>query len=149
MFTWASFVIRWLGVTALVLATYNPSGYSYLHWLGSWDVNLIGLKIAAGLTIIGAFWLLIFATWLVLRVLGLFLLGATIIALAIAAWQLGVVPTTSHSLQYLLLAAIATYLTIGLCYAHIRSRLTGQVQSRILSEPAQVQEPAEPLPPLP
>jgi membrane protein implicated in regulation of membrane protease activity len=78
-------------------------------------------------------------------VLGLFLLGATVLALAAGAWQLGLVPTTSDSLQFLLLTTIATYLTIGLCYAHIRSRLTGQIQSRILSEPEQVQEPQEPL----
>jgi hypothetical protein len=145
MFTWASFLIRWLAVTTLVFATYNPSGYSYVHWLGTWQTDLIALKIAAGLGIIGAFWLLLFATWLVLRVLGLFLLGATVVSLAVGAWQLGLVPTTSDSLQFLLLAAIATYLTIGLCYAHVRYRLTGQVQSRILSEPQQVQEPAEPL----
>lgn len=145
MFTWVSFLIRWLGVTALVFATYNPSGYSYVHWLGTWQTDLIALKIAAGLTIIGAFWMLTFATWLVLRVLGLFLLGATVLALAAGAWQLGLVPTTSDSLQFLLLTTIATYLTIGLCYAHIRSRLTGQIQSRILSEPEQVQEPQEPL----
>ena len=89
--------------------------------------------------------MLTFATWLVLRVLGIFLLLAMVVSLAVAAWQLGLVPTTSHSLQYLLLATIATYLTIGACYAHLRYRLTGQVQSRILSEPEQVQEPAEPL----
>jgi len=146
MFTWTSFLIRWLAVTTLVLATYNPSGYSYVHWLGTWQTDLIALKIAAGLAIIGAFWLLIFATWLVLRVLGLVLLLATVVSLAVAAWQLGLVPTTSHSLQFLLLATIATYLTIGVCYAHMRYRLTGQVQSRILSEPADLQEPQEPLP---
>jgi Family of unknown function (DUF6524) len=145
MFTWVSFLIRWLGVATVVFATYNPSGYSYVHWLGTWQPNLIALKIAAGLTLVGAYWLLLFATWLVLRVLGLFLLGATVLALAAGAWQLGLVPTTSDSLQFLLLATIATYLTIGLCYAHMRSRLTGQIQSRILSEPAQVQEPQEPL----
>jgi hypothetical protein len=37
MFTWASFFIRWLAITALVFATYNPSGYSYLHWLTEWQ----------------------------------------------------------------------------------------------------------------
>jgi hypothetical protein len=129
-----------------VFATYQPSGNSYVHWLGSWQTELIAVKIAVGLVIIGAFWLLLFATWLVLRVLGLFLLLATVLCLAVAAWQLGLVPTTSDSLQFLLLVTIATYLTIGLCYAHIRYRLTGQVQSRILSEPQDVQEPQEPLP---
>lgn len=134
MFTWASFVIRWLAVSTLVFATYNPSGYSYLHWLGTWQSELVALKIAVGLIIIGLFWLLVFATWLVLRLTGLLMLFATVLSLAVAAWQLGVIPTTSSSLQYLLLGAIATYLTIGVSYAHMRYRLTGQIQSRILQE---------------
>jgi len=146
MFTWTSFLIRWLAVSTLVFATYNPSGYSYVHWLGTWQTELVALKIAVGLIIVGAFWMLIFATWLVLRVLGLYLLLAMVLSLAVAAWQLGLVPTTSDSLQFLLLAMIATYLTIGVSYGHIRYRLTGQVQSRILSEPQDVQEPQEPLP---
>jgi hypothetical protein len=141
MFTWTSFLIRWLAVSALVFATYNPSGYSYLHWLGSWQTELVALKIAVGVAIVIAFWMLGFATWLVLRVLGLILLLALVLALAGTAWQLGLVPATSDSLQFLLLAMIATYLTIGVCYAHIRYRLTGQVQSAILSEPQQPQEP--------
>jgi hypothetical protein len=135
MFTWASFLLRWLLVSALVFATYNPSGYSYLDWLGTWQSDLVALKIAVGLIIAGAFWLLVVATWLVLRSVGLFLLLATVLALAAAAWQLGMIPMTSASIQFLLLSALATYLTIGVCFAHIRYRLTGQVQSRILQEP--------------
>jgi hypothetical protein len=134
MFTWASFVIRWLAISTLVFATYNPSGYSYLHWLGAWQSELVALKIAVGLIIIGLFWLLVFATWLVLRLAGLLMLFATVLSLAVAAWQLGVVPVTSSSIQYLLLGALATYLTIGVSYAHMRYRLTGQIQSRILQE---------------
>lgn len=144
MFTWTSFLIRWLAISTLVFATYNPSGYSYVHWFGTWQTDLIGLKIAVGLAIISAFTVLIFATWLVLRAFGLVLLLATVVSAAVAAWQLGFVPNTSDSLQFLLLAMIATYLTFGVCYGHIRFRLTGQVQSRILSEPEPA--PQEPLP---
>jgi hypothetical protein len=144
MFTWTSFLIRWLAIGTLVFATYNPSGYSYVHWLGTWQTELVGMKLALGLLIIGAFMVLTVATWLVLRVVGLVLLLATVVALAVAAWQLGFVPNTSDSLQFLLLAMIATYLTFGVSYAHIRYRLTGQVQSRILSEPEPT--PQEPLP---
>jgi hypothetical protein len=134
MFTWASFVLRWLAVSTLVFATYNPSGYSYVHWLGTWQADLIALKIAVGLIIAGLFWLVGFATWLVLRVAGLLVLLATVVSLMAAAWQLDLIAPTSAGLQFLLLGAVATYLTIGVCYAHIRYRLTGQVQSRILQE---------------
>jgi hypothetical protein len=134
MFTWASFFIRWLAITALVFATYNPSGYSYLHWLTEWQQQLLALKVAVGLVIAGLFWLTLVAAWLVLRLIGVLLLAAIVLSLSLTAWQLGLVPPTSASVQFLLLAMLATALTFGVSYGHIRFRLTGQVQSRILEQ---------------
>jgi hypothetical protein len=134
MFTWASFFIRWLAITALVFATYNPSGYSYLHWLTEWQQEQLALKAAVGLVIAGLFWLMLVAAWLVLRLIGVLLLAAIVLSLGLMAWQLGLVPPTGASVQFLLLAMLATALTIGVSYGHIRYRLTGQVQSRILQQ---------------
>lgn len=134
MFTLASFFIRWLAITALVFATYNPSGYSYLHWLTEWQQEQLALKVAVGLVIAGLFWLVLVAAWLVLRLLGVLLLAAIGLSLALTAWQLGLVPPTSASVQFLLLAMFATALTFAVSYGHIRFRLTGQVQSRILQQ---------------
>ena len=33
------FVTRWLAAMFLVLATYNPSGYSYYHWVSELDIG--------------------------------------------------------------------------------------------------------------
>jgi Family of unknown function (DUF6524) len=132
MFTLASFFIRWLAITALVLATYNPSGYSYLHWLTEWQPEQLALKAAVGLIIVGLFSLILVAVWLVLRLIGILTLAGIVLSLAVAAWQFGLVPATPGSVQFLMLAGLATALTLGVSYAHIRYRLTGQVQSRIL-----------------
>jgi hypothetical protein len=134
MFTLASFFIRWLAITALVFATYNPSGYSYLHWLTEWQQEQFALKAAVGLIIAGLFWLMLVAAWLVLRLIGVLLLAGIALSLSLTAWQLGLVPPTSASVQFLLLGMLATVLTFAVCYAHIRYRLTGQVQSRILQQ---------------
>jgi Family of unknown function (DUF6524) len=134
MFTWASFFIRWLAITALVFATYNPSGYSYLHWLTEWQQEQLALKAAVGFVLAGLFWLILVAAWLVLRLIGVLLLAAITLSLALTAWQLGMVPPTAASVQFLLLAMLATALTFGVSYGHIRFRLTGQVQSRILQQ---------------
>jgi Family of unknown function (DUF6524) len=134
MFTWASFFIRWLAITALVFGTYNPSGYSYLHWLAEWQQEQLALKAAVGFVIAGLFWLMLVAAWLVLRVIGVVLVTAIGLSLMLTAWQLGLVPPTSASIQYLLLAMFATALAFAVSYAHIRFRLTGQVQSRILEQ---------------
>jgi hypothetical protein len=134
MFTWASFFIRWLAITALVFATYNPSGYSYLHWLMEWQQEQLALKAAVGLVIAGLFWLMLVAAWLVLRLIGVLLLAGIALSVSLTAWQLGLVPPTSASVQLLLLTMLATTLTFAVSYAHIRYRLTGQVQSRILQQ---------------
>jgi hypothetical protein len=134
MFTLASFFIRWLAITALVLATYNPSGYSYLHWLIEWQQEQLALKAAVGLIMAGLFWLMLVAAWLVLRLIGVLLLAGIALSLSLTAWQLGLVPPTSASVQFLLLVMLATTLTFAVSYAHIRFRLTGQVQSRILQQ---------------
>jgi Family of unknown function (DUF6524) len=132
MFTLASFFIRWLAITALVMATYNPSGYSYLHWLAEWQPEQLALKVAVGLIIAGLFWLVLVSVWLVLRLIGVLTLAGIVLSLAVTAWQFGLVPATPGSVQFLMLTAFATALTLGVSYAHIRYRLTGQVQSRIL-----------------
>jgi hypothetical protein len=134
MFTLASFFIRWLAITALVFATYNPSGYSYLHWLMEWQQEQLALKAAVGLVIAGLFWLMLVAAWLVLRLIGVLLLAGIALSVSLTAWQLGLVPPTSASVQLLLLTMLATTLTFAVSYAHIRYRLTGQVQSRILQQ---------------
>ncbi|MGY8695158.1 MAG: DUF6524 family protein, partial [Verrucomicrobiia bacterium] len=33
----SSFIIRWIVCLFLVFAAYNPSGYSYFHWVGEVD----------------------------------------------------------------------------------------------------------------
>jgi Family of unknown function (DUF6524) len=134
MFTWASFFIRWLAITALVFATYNPSGYSYLHWLTEWQQEQLALKAAVGFVLVGLFWLMLVAAWLVLRLIGVLLLAAIGVSLTLTVWQLGLVPPTSASVQLLLLVMLATALTFAVSYGHIRYRLTGQVQSRILEQ---------------
>src|ERR671918_2888629 len=99
MFTLASFFIRWLAITALVLATYNPSGYSYLHWLTAWQQEQLALKAAVGFIIAGLFWLMLVAAWLVLRLIGVLLLAAIVVSVAVTIWQLGLIPPPSASVQ--------------------------------------------------
>ena len=133
MFTWASLVIRVLAVHALVFGTYNPSGYSYLHWLTVWEPHYLAVKILVGLTLGALFWIAISATWLVLGLLGVGLLLAIVLSLGAALWQLGLFPVTAWGVQATLLTALAAFLAIGVSYAHFRYRLTGQIQSRVLN----------------
>jgi Family of unknown function (DUF6524) len=135
MFTWASFSIRVLAVHALVLGTYNPSGYSYVHWLTMWEPHYLALKILIGVTLVALFWIAIAATWFVLGVVGGLLLLVIVLAFAAMLWQFDLFPVTFWSAQFLMLLAVAAYLSIGVSSAHFKYRLTGQVQSRVLNPP--------------
>lgn len=46
-FDLSSFIIRWIICLFLVFATYNPSGYSFFHWIGEADGWWLA-KIAVG-----------------------------------------------------------------------------------------------------
>jgi hypothetical protein len=133
MFTWASLVIRVLAVHALVFGTYNPSGYSYLHWLIGSEPHYLAVKILIGLILGALFWIAISATWLVLRLPGVLLLLAIVLSLGATLWQFGIFPMTAWGAQAVLLTALAAFLAIGVSYAHFRYRLTGQIQSRVLN----------------
>ena len=45
------FVARWLAALLLVLATYNPSGYSYYHWIGELEAGNWILKLLVGVVL--------------------------------------------------------------------------------------------------
>jgi Family of unknown function (DUF6524) len=45
------FITRWLAAMFLVLATYNPSGYSYYHWVSELDIGNWILKLLAAVAL--------------------------------------------------------------------------------------------------
>ena len=50
-FRFTGFLGRWLISMLLVAATYNPSGWSYVDWVGSGDADQLPLKVLAGLVL--------------------------------------------------------------------------------------------------
>ena len=130
------FLIRWIMAMFLVLATFNPSGYSYYHWVtdlenGDWVLKLLvgvvlailyatfGLATQRSLGRIGiAAWLLFFATmtWLLVD-LGLVRIagGGTVATIA--------------------LIDLANLLAVGLSWSYIRARLSGQADTNNVTLP--------------
>src|SRR5436190_8746356 len=130
------FLIRWMMSMFLVLATFNPSGYSYYHWIidlanGDWILKLLvgvvlgilyatfGLATQRSLGRLGiAAWLLFFATvtWLLVD------LGLIRIAGA------GTVATIA-------LVDLANLLAVGLSWSYVRARLSGQADTNNVTLP--------------
>jgi hypothetical protein len=131
----ASFDIKWYGIMirfffalALVLATYNPSGYSYYHWLTETLPGYNAILVFTAVVLLIGWTIFIRSTLRALGVFGLVLAFAffgTLLWLVIDMdW---VSPDNLETLTYLVLVLISGVLAIGMSWAHIRRRWSGQM----------------------
>ena len=97
----------------LVMLTYNPSGYSYSHWLQTNFSNFGPLLGIAGISLI--------IGWVVY-------LRATLRSLGLIDWGwLGLNSVTAMS--WVILILISTILAVGISWSHIRRKWSGQIDS--------------------
>ncbi len=129
-FTFASFLARALLAAFLVFATYNPSGYSYYHWLtDAIRDNVIGPQLAlAGIALLIGWVFFLNATMDSLGVVGLVLAIAFFAALIWLFVDWGLISTQSnHMMTYLILIVLSLVLAVGMSWSHIRRRMSGQL----------------------
>jgi hypothetical protein len=128
-FTAGSIVLRLVFALVIVLFTYNPSGFSFFHWardafLGS---SLGPLHVLAGLALLVGWILFVQATRQSLGLLGVLLVAALFGVLVWMLFYYDVLePGSSATLQWLALIGVAVVLTVGMSWAHLRRRLSGQ-----------------------
>ena len=129
--SFAGFLFRFLAALVLVLATYNPSDLSFVDWvqnalsgdaLGS-QHYLVGVLILIGWTVF------VVATIRSLGTLGL-ILGAAFFATLI--WFLidfgFLAADSAKSVTWIVLVCIAGLLAIGVSWAHVWRKVTGQLE---------------------
>ena len=124
------FLWRFLAALALVLLTYNPSGFSAFHWIssaigasdfGPLHLLLIGVLLAGW----AVFWI---ATWRALDTLGILLASIVLGAIVWLLYDIGLLRTDSVSgVTWVVLIFLAAVLTIGVSWSHVWRRVTGQV----------------------
>jgi hypothetical protein len=121
------FALRLAAAVLLVALTYNPSGHSYLHWLLTGLPAVTPVQAIAGLLLLGAWGFFAHATWRSLGTVGVLfaaLLAAALIWL-LTSWGWFSLKDTSV-VSWLALACLALLLAVGVCWSHIRRRVTGQ-----------------------
>ncbi|HAJ91332.1 MAG TPA: hypothetical protein DCO71_01705 [Gammaproteobacteria bacterium] len=126
--TLSGFFLRLLVAAVLVFSTYNPSEYSYYHWLSKnissptpW-IALVGILLLIGWTIF------LRATARSLGVFGLMLAAAFIGVLLWMMIDWGWFHADSlKAVTYIILGVLCWILAIGVSWSHIRRRITGQV----------------------
>lgn len=127
-FTLVSFLLRFALSLALVLLTYNPSGFSYVGWIS--DAPELGaVHFVVGIAVLIGWIILITATKRSLDTLGMVLGIALLAGLVWLFIEIGWLSLDSASaITWVVLICIAALLAVGLCWSHIWRRLTGQFE---------------------
>jgi hypothetical protein len=119
--------LRFLFALLLVLFSYNPSGYSYAHWLVNTIAEPTPWLALGGIVLLIAWVIYIRAT---LRSLGPIGLSLAAVFIGVVIWalvDLGLISLDNTSaFVWLLEFFIAGVLTIGMSWSHIRRRMSGQ-----------------------
>lgn len=126
-FTWTNYLIRLVFALVLVFATYNPSDWSYYHWVTAHSRFDVYVALCGVVLLIG--WAIFLrATARSLGFIGT-ILAASFFALLI--WLIiDLFNVTSENLRllvYLMLFGLAGVLSAGISWSHIRRRMTGQL----------------------
>ena len=121
------FLIRMgLGV-ALVLATYNPSGTSWVHWIIEGFETDLPLKVLAGVVLLIGYVIVLRASFRSIGIVGKVLAAALLAALAWVAYDYGYLNVEDQSLiEWLVLIAMGLILGLGLSWSHVRRMISGQ-----------------------
>jgi Family of unknown function (DUF6524) len=130
-FSAGSFLWRLGASLVLVLATYNPSAFSYYRWLASgFANNSLGPEhFVVGILLIAGWAVLIVATRNSLGIGGLLLVAAFIGGVVWWLASIGVsVAGSMAALSWVTLICLSVLLAVGLSWSHIWRRLTGQVE---------------------
>lgn len=119
---------RFIFALVLVLLTYNPSGFSYVHWAAS--AGFSPLVLLAGVAILIGWIIYIRATLRSLGTIGLVLaavfFGALVWLLIDWGW---ISLQEATGLTWIILILLAAILAVGMSWSHIRRRMSGQMDT--------------------
>jgi len=129
------FLLRFLFALFLFMLTYNPSCYSYSHWLQNSFSDFSPLLGLAGISLIIGWVIYIRATFRSLGLVGLVLAGlffAAIIWLLIDWGWLSL--DNVDAVSWVILVLLSAVLAVGISWSHIRRKISGQVDADDVDE---------------
>jgi len=129
-FGWDRFIVRFIFAIVVVFASYNPEGHSYFHWIYQDLPAFSVLKAFIGVVLLICWIILIRATMGSLGAIGI-ILAAAFFGLAI--WLIidvfGLSTDSFRVIAYIISIMLASVLSIGISWSHVRRRLSGQVDT--------------------
>lgn len=129
-FGFDSFIMRFIFALIVVFSTYNPEGVSYYHWVAESLAEFTVLKAFAGVVLLIGWIILIRATMGSLGLLGIIVATAFFgLAIWLIVDVLGLSTNNFHVISYIIEIMLASVLSIGVSWSHVRRRLSGQVDT--------------------
>lgn len=127
---------RFLFALLLVLCTYNPSGYSYFHWLHNNLHSLTPYIALAGLGLIIGWAIYLKATLNSLGFIGVLLASAFFACLVwlFVYWKILDLHNAS-AMAWVVEILLAILLALGMCWSHFSRRLSGQIDVDEIEQP--------------
>jgi hypothetical protein len=126
-FTFTGFLLRAAFSLLLVLLTFNPSGYSYVHMVAKDFPNITPVEAVCGIVLLIGWIVFLGATLksigLIGMVLAFALCGAVIWMIVSWGW---VTLDNTNALVWIGLIVLALILAIGMAWSHLYRRWTGQ-----------------------
>lgn len=127
--SWSGVLLRVALAVALVLLTYNPSGYSFYHWMVAPPAGISAMKALLGILLLIGWVICLRTAFVALGWLGVALGAALLAALVWVLVDARLVDTHGPSvLTWIALVIVGVILGLGLSWSLIRARLTGQIE---------------------
>lgn len=126
--TWPGFGIRLVFALALVLLTYNPSAYSFVDWVINRGETPLVYLVISGIVLVIGWAIFIRATKNSLGPIGVGLAAALLGCIVWLLIEWGAFAANNlTAMTWAIEIILAIILTLGMTWAHIRRRLSGQV----------------------
>ncbi len=127
-FSFLNFLIRFVMALILVFGTYNPSGWSWYHWVTQAPDKIDPLLIFAGVVLLIGWVIYLRATLRSLGEIGTILAVAFFAALTWVMIDYGLLSLDSPTVfTWVILSMLSAIMATGMSWSHIRRRMSGQL----------------------
>lgn len=127
MLAWA-FLMRWLFAFVLVVATFNPTTFNYIHWAGQNYKSETPLTLFLGVALLIGYVIFLRATFRSIGRWGMLLVSVLVGSLLWVLYDWGVLSTTNTDLNiWMGLLALSLVLGTGLSWSIVRRTISGQI----------------------
>jgi hypothetical protein len=126
--TASGIAVRFLFALLLVLLSYNPSGYSFFHWVHNTFDHITPYLVIAGLILLIGWGVYIKATLNSLGIVGIIIMAALFASLVWLFVYWGFLSVDNISaMAWVIEVLLAALLAVGMCWSHFTRRMSGQV----------------------